>query len=279
MRDLDKIARQFAEIALEAGAAIMRARSGIGNATLKSDGSPVTAADLHANEIICDRLRSILPEIPIVSEEAAAPSTLQADDRFILVDPLDGTKEFIQGRDEFTVNIGLIERGIPVAGAVFAPALGVLYVAGISAYRIEAAPGEKLTDSCHMRLLKARPRPALQWRAVTSRSHLDPDTQSWIDSHPVGELRAAGSSLKFCTIAEGDADVYPRLAPTMEWDTAAGDAVLRAAGGSVLDLAGAPFRYGKPDYRNGSFVAWGLPAGDPQPSALGPLTVNEPCTN
>ena len=125
-----------------------------------------------------------------------------------------------------------------MAGAVFAPALGVLYVAGNSAYRIEVAPGEKLAASRNMQVLKARPRPASQWRAVTSRSHLDPDTQSWIDSHPVAELRAAGSSLKFCTIAEGDADVYPRLAPTMEWDTAAGDAVLRAAGGSVLDLAG-----------------------------------------
>ena len=166
-----------------------------------------------------------------------------------------------------------------MAGAVFAPALGVLYVAGNNAYRIEVAPGEKLAASRNMQVLKARPRPASQWRAVTSRSHLDPDTQSWIDSHPVAELRAAGSSLKFCTIAEGDADVYPRLAPTMEWDTAAGDAVLRAAGGSVLDLAGAPFRYGKPDYRNGSFVAWGLPAGDPRSSALGPLTVNQPCIN
>ena len=183
-------------------------------------------------------------------------------------------------RRRFTVNIGLIERRIPVAGAVFAPAFGVLYVAGNNALTgVEAAPGEGLTDACHMRLLKARPRPASQWRAVTSRSHLDPDTQSWIDSHPVAELRAAGSSLKFCTIAEGDADVYPRLAPTMEWDTAAGDAVLRAAGGSVLDLAGAPLRYGKSDYRNGSFVAWGLPAGDPQSSAFGPLTVNEPCIN
>jgi len=278
--DLNAVARQFAEIALEAGAAIMLARADMGNAALKSDGSPVTAADLRANEIICDRLRSILPATAIVSEEAAAPSSLQADvDRFILVDPLDGTKEFIQGRDEFTVNIGLIERGIPVAGVVFAPALGVLYVAGKTAYRIEAAPGEKLAASHNMRVLKARPLPASQWRAVTSRSHLDPYTQSWIDSHPVSELRAAGSSLKFCTIAEGDADVYPRLAPTMEWDTAAGDAVLRAAGGSVVDLAGAPFRYGKPDYRNGSFVAWGLPAGDPQSSALGPLTVNEPCIN
>lgn len=279
MSDLDTIARQFAEIALEAGAAIMLARAGMGSATLKSDGSPVTAADLCANEIICDRLRSILPEIPIVSEEACAPSSLQVDDRFILVDPLDGTKEFIQGRDEFTVNIGLIERGIPVAGAVFAPALGILYVAGNNAYRVEAAPGEKLAALHDMRLLKARPRPASQWRAVTSRSHLDPDTQSWIDRHPVAELRAAGSSLKFCTIAEGDADVYPRLAPTMEWDTAAGDAVLRAAGGSVLDLAGAPFRYGKPDYRNGSFIAWGLPSDDPASSTPGPLGVNEPCIN
>jgi len=276
--DLDKIARQFAEIALEAGAAIMLARSGMGSAALKSDGSPVTAADLRANEIICDRLRSMLPDIPIVSEEAAAPAALPGDaERFILVDPLDGTREFIEGRGEFTVNIGLVEGGVPVAGVVFAPALCVLFVAGTSAYRIAAAPGERLGASHDQRLLRARPRPASHWRAVTSRSHLDRDTRNWIDSHPVTELRASGSSLKFCAIAEGDADVYPRLAPTMEWDTAAGDAVLRAAGGSVLDLAGAPFRYGKPGYRNGSFVAWGLPAGDPPPSALGPRTVNEPC--
>jgi len=268
LSDLKKIAQQFAEIALEAGAAIMMARADVGGAALKSDGSPVTAADLCANEIICDRLRSILPEIPLVSEEAPAPSSLQADiDRFILVDPLDGTKEFIQGRDEFTVNIGLIEGGIPVAGVVFAPALGILYMAGNNAYRVEARPGERLTNSHDKRLLKTRPLSASQWCAVISRSHLDPDTQSWIDSHPVAELRAAGSSLKFCTIAEGRADVYPRLAPTMEWDTGAGDAILRAAGGSVLDLAGTPIRYGKPDYRNGSFVAWGLPASNPRLSA------------
>lgn len=268
LSDLKKIAQQFAEIALEAGAAIMMARADVGGAALKSDGSPVTAADLCANEIICDRLRSILPEIPLVSEEAPAPSSLQADiDRFILVDPLDGTKEFIQGRDEFTVNIGLIEGGIPVAGVVFAPALGILYMAGNNAYRVEARPGERLTNSHDKRLLKTRPLSASQWCAVISRSHLDPDTQSWIDSHPIAELRTAGSSLKFCTIAEGRADVYPRLAPTMEWDTGAGDAILRAAGGSVLDLAGTPIRYGKPDYRNGSFVAWGLPASNPRLSA------------
>jgi 3'(2'), 5'-bisphosphate nucleotidase len=265
---MTKIAQQFAEIALEAGATIMRARADMVAAALKPDGSPVTAADMCANEIICDRLHSILPEIPIVSEEAPAPSSLQADiARFILVDPLDGTKEFIQGRDEFTVNIGLIEGGIPVAGVVFAPALGVLYMAGTNAYRVEARPGESFTESRDKRLLKTRPRPASQWCAVISRSHLDPDTQSWIDSHPITELRTAGSSLKFCTIAEGRADVYPRLAPTMEWDTGAGDAILRAAGGSVLDLAGKPIRYGKPDYRNGSFVAWGLPASNPRLSA------------
>jgi 3'(2'), 5'-bisphosphate nucleotidase len=258
MSDLDTIAREFAEIAMEAGTAIMLARAGIESATFKSDGSPVTAADLCANEIICDRLRSILPDVAIVSEEASAPSSLQLGERFVLVDPLDGTKEFIQGRNEFTINIGLIEQGMPVAGAVFAPALGVLYLAGNNSYRMEAAPGEKFAALQNFRLLKARPRPASQWSAVTSRSHLDPDTQNWIDSHPVAKLRAAGSSLKFCTIAEGDADVYPRLAPTMEWDAAAGDAVLRAAGGRVLDLAGAPLRYGKLDYRNGSFVAWGL---------------------
>ena len=275
MSDLDTMAQHFAEIALEAGAAIMLARSSIGNAMLKSDGSPVTAADLRANEVICDRLHSIWPEIPVVSEEAAAPLSLRGD-RFILVDPLDGTKEFIQGRDEFTVNIGLIERGMPVAGAVFAPALRVLYLAGTDARMIAVAPGEKLAALNDMRLLKARPRPDAQWRAMTSRSHLDPATQDWIDRHPVGELRAAGSSLKFCLIAEGDADVYPRLAPTMEWDTAAGDAILRAAGGRVLDLAGAPFLYGKPDYRNGSFVAWGA---DLQSSMPGSLPGNEPCIN
>jgi 3'(2'), 5'-bisphosphate nucleotidase len=122
---------------------------------------------------------------------------------------------------------------------------------------MEAAPGEKLAALRNIRRLKAQPRPATQWRAVASRSHLDPNTQSWIDSHPVTELRTAGSSLKFCSIAEGDADVYPRLAPSMEWDTAAGDAVLRAAGGSVLDLAGAPLRYGRPDDQNGFICCLG----------------------
>ena len=163
----------------------------------------------------------------------------------------------IQGVQSSTVTVFLIERGTPVAGAVYAPALRRLYVAGASAHRLEVASADAEPKFDEMKPIRVRRPPPEGWHVVVSRSHLDPDTKHWIDRHRVAELRPAGSSLKFCAVAEGEADVYPRLGPTMEWDTAAGHAVLLAAGGRVTDPDGRPMTYGKPDYRNGNFIAWG----------------------
>ena len=177
-------------------------------------------------------------------------------ERFLLVDPLDGTREFLAGYKDFTVNIALIEAGSPVAGAICAPALDQLYVAGATAFLADLTAGSALGA---MKVIATGPAPGPGLRAVASRSHLNPETEQWLRQHPVAELQRAGSSLKFCLIARGDADVYPRIAPTMEWDTAAGHAVLNAAGGCVLGLDGSPLRYGKKDagFKNAGFIAWG----------------------
>ena len=179
-------------------------------------------------------------------------------ERFILVDPLDGTREFLAGNGEFTINVALIERGASVAGAVYAPAIGRLWVGGETAFTCEALPGVELPGQESRRGIRTRSAPT-SLVAFASRSHLDSESSSFLKSLPIGETRFAGSSLKFCLIAEGLGDVYPRFAPTMEWDTAAGDAVLRAAGGGVFDPSGLPLSYGKVDngLRNGSFIAWG----------------------
>jgi 3'(2'), 5'-bisphosphate nucleotidase len=225
----------------------------------KPDGSPVTKADIDADRIIRARLASLLPAMPVVSEEASETHAFAGIGRFILVDPLDGTREFTSGRDEFTVNIALIDHGEPVAGAVYAPALNRLYIAGASAFRAEVRPAEPVPGLHAMRALSTNVVSYEALRAVASYSHLDAATKSWLDMRPIGELRSAGSSLKFCMIAEGEADVYPRLGPTMEWDTAAGHAVLAAAGGCVVRVDGSPLGYGKSEagFRNESFIAWG----------------------
>jgi len=254
----DRVARLFGRIALRAGQAIMKVRpAAASNPHTKSDGSPVTAADLASDEIIRHALAGDLPGVPVITEESCAAATVNDAERFILVDPLDGTREFIKGSEEFTVNIALIERGTPVAGAVYAPALRRLYVGGANAHRLEVASADAEPKFDGMKPIRVRRPPPEGWHVAVSRSHLDPDTQQWIDRHRVAELRPAGSSLKFCAVAEGEADVYPRLGPTMEWDTAAGHAVLCAAGGRVTDPDGRPITYGKPGYRNGYFIAWG----------------------
>lgn len=262
LEERDRLARLFGLIAVRAGEAIMQARASAADPGFKSDGSPVTAADLKADEIIRQCLQRNLPHLPVITEETCSGAPVVDADRFVLVDPLDGTREFIGGSSEFTVNIALIENRTPVAGAVYAPALQQLYIGGLTACKMAVAyhgSGPTFSALCAM---EVRRLPAQGWRAVVSRSHLDAATRAWIDRHPVAELRPSGSSLKFCAIAAGEADVYPRLAPTMEWDTAAGHAVLRAAGGSVTDLDGQPLRYGKPEYRNGHFVAWATVCGD-----------------
>ncbi len=255
------IAVELARVALAAGPAIMEVYARAGGAREKKDGSPVTLADERAEAIICAELARIAPAIPLVAEEAcAAGAPITGAARFFLVDPLDGTREFIARNGEFTVNVALIEAGAPVAGAVYAPALARLWFAGESAYFCEAAVGAELPSPSAWRALRTRAAPTLL-AALASRSHADPDTEAFLARLPIGERKSAGSSLKFCVLAEGEADVYPRFAPTMEWDTAAGDAVLRAAGGIVLAMDGAPLLYGKTGVglRNGGFVAWGDP--------------------
>jgi 3'(2'), 5'-bisphosphate nucleotidase len=255
-----QIALTFAAIALEAGQVIMSARSSAADVRTKADGSPVTQADFDADRVIRSRLEAALPGEVIVTEESyAAHRARPLPARFILVDPLDGTREFVSGRDEFTVNIALIEAGLPTAGAIYAPALSRLYIGGAQAYRADVAPGGAMPALNSMRRLTAHPVPENGLRAIASRSHLDPATKRWLDERGVVNLCTIGSSLKFCMIAEDEADVYPRLAPTMEWDTAAGQAILTAAGGCVLSLDGMPARYGKTaaGLRNDPFIAWG----------------------
>ena len=253
----DELARLFGLIAIRAGQAIMTARDARHRPGIKSDGSPVTAADLAADEVVRNGLAREFPGLPVITEESCTAASIAGADSFVLVDPLDGTREFIKGSDEFTVNIALIARDMPVVGAVYAPALRRLYVGGATAHRLDVAGHDADPSLDALRPIAVRRAPSAGWRAVVSRSHLDPDTRRWIERHRISEFHPAGSSLKFCTIAAGEADVYPRLGPTMEWDTAAGHAVLLAAGGRVTDLDGQPMRYGKPQFRNGSFVAWG----------------------
>jgi 3'(2'),5'-bisphosphate nucleotidase len=255
----DQIALALAEIALATGPAIMEIYAADSGSRAKSDGSPVTEADERAEAIIHARLKGIAPEIPIVAEEATAGGAeLRIADQFFLVDPLDGTREFLKRNGEFTVNIALVRDGAPIAGAVYAPALARLWVGGDSAWTCKVEVGAALPAAAERRRLATRPAPE-KLVALASRSHRDAVTEAFLARIPVGDVTSAGSSLKFCVVAEGEADVYPRFGPTMEWDTAAGDAVLRAAGGIVLQPDGSPFVYGKAEtgLRNGAFVAWG----------------------
>lgn len=254
------LALQFAQIASDAGRIVMDYRGGRASIGIKPDNSPVTDADKDSETIIRGSLARILPGIPVVAEESFdAKNPPRAAAHFILVDPLDGTREFISGRYEFTVNIAYLEDGIPVAGCVYAPALHRIYVAGKAALRAELMPGGKITSLDQLRPIATAPYPATGLRALVSRSHGDEKTAALLDSLNVATRETCGSSLKFCRIAEGAADIYPRLAPTMEWDTAAAHAVLVAAGGAVMAPDGSPLRYGKAEagYRNDGFIAWG----------------------
>lgn len=218
----------------------------------KPDGSPVTEADERAQRVICAGLERMTPEIPIVAEEdGRSEHPGPRAKRLWLVDPLDGTKEFVSRNGEFTVNIALIEDGSPALGVIFAPALGRLFAAA-------ADVGALVEDHEGRRAISARRVPAEGPTVVSSRSHGDPEAlRRCLGDRTVAASICAGSSLKFCLIAAGDADLYPRFGRTMEWDTAAGDAILRAAGGTVTDLNGDVLVYGKPDFENPHFVAQG----------------------
>ena len=253
--DLARLIEPLCAIAEQAGATIDRYYHEGFAVRMKSDESPVTDADEAAEAIILPILRTLLPDVPIVSEE----SGLQGRgvdftrDRFWAVDPLDGTKEFIRRSDEFTVNIALIENGRPILGVVHAPALDVTYAA--------AGPGTARMQRLNQvaRPIAVRQPPADGLLALASRSHdSSAELRDFLARYPVKERRRMGSSLKFCCIAAGDADLYVRLGPTSEWDTAAGQAVLEAAGGAVTFTDGKPFTYGKPKFLNPSFIAQGF---------------------
>ncbi len=239
----------------EAGRAIMAIYEAGFDASTKADGSLVTSADHKSEAIILPALRELTPDVPIIAEESVAAGTIPdiASGAFWLVDPMDGTREFVGRNGEFCVCIGLIEAGVPVLGVLHGPALGLTYAAagpGTATIR----RGDEAAQS-----IEARPAPAEGLTVVVSRSHRDQErTSGFLSAYRIAGSTPMGSALKFGLIAAGEADVYPRLGPTCEWDTAAGHAVVRAAGGDVTMLDGAPFTYGKtPKFLNSDFVAWG----------------------
>ena len=227
--------------------------------TQKADQSPVTAADHAAEKIILEHLARIAPTVPVIAEESAAAGSIpEVGAEFFLVDPLDGTKEFIHRRGEFTVNIALIREHLPALGVVYAPIGGMLYAGNVATGRaFKCSHPADATTAGLREALRVRPVPAAGITAVVSRSHSTPETEAYLSHYKVSQRVSVGSSLKFCLVAAGEADLYPRLGPTMEWDTAAGHAVLAAAGGSVLAPGGESLTYGKPDFRNSYFIASG----------------------
>ncbi len=258
-QDRDGLALALANLASQAGQAVMAIYADGFDVIDKTDGSPLTRADLAADEVVAKGLRTLAPSIPVLSEESAEtvdPSDL--GDVFFVVDPLDGTKEFVQKNGEFSVNIALVENGVPTVGVVYAPAHNKMWLAGDTAFAAKVHPGETLSSE-DIREITTCPDPDQPIRAVASRSHKDAKTQAFLGKMSGCNTTTIGSALKFCLVAEGQADVYPRFGPTMVWDTAAGIAVLHAAGGVVLDENDAPMRvhFGKDGWRNGAFTAWG----------------------
>jgi 3'(2'),5'-bisphosphate nucleotidase len=259
---LSEFAANLAKIAHEAGDVILNHYESGTPTRIKADSSPVTAADEAAEALILARLASLAPEVPIVAEEAMAAGKVPRalGTRFFLVDPLDGTKEFLKRNGEFTVNIALSENHRPVCGVVLAPALARAFIGdgANGAFELAAPRGTPL-DATQARPIRARQAPKDGLNVIASRSHRDSQTDEYLRAFSIANLIAAGSSLKFCLVAAGEADLYPRLGRTMEWDTAAGQAVLEAAGGSVKTLDGVPLRYGKigDGFANPYFVARG----------------------
>ncbi|MGX5719748.1 3'(2'),5'-bisphosphate nucleotidase CysQ [Shinella zoogloeoides] len=257
--DLEELRQVMEDAALAAGRAIMTIRGSGADVHYKPDSSPVTEADEEAERLILAALRQHFPAIPVVAEEAVAAGLVPdiSGGLFFLVDPLDGTKEFVAGRSEFTVNIALVENGAPIAGIVYAPALSNGFTAVDGRAERFTVDGGAIVER---RPIGCRGRGSAL-TAVASRSHDTPETARFLDDHGIDACTAIGSSLKFCLVAEGLADVYPRFSRTMEWDTAAGDAVLRAAGGETRMLDGTPLTYGKrnqphdADFANPNFIA------------------------
>ena len=251
MQDLADLLPRVSRLSEAAGQAILEIyRQDQIQVRDKADSSPLTEADLAAHRLILRGLQDLTPGIPVLSEESGGipyPERRQWP-QFWLVDPLDGTREFIGRNDQFTVNIALVEAGIPILGVVHAPALGLTYSAaqGLGAYKGEDP-------------IRARPPAQAPLQVVASRSHRNPETEQLLERlrrrYGSLEVKSVGSALKFCLVAEGSAHLYPRFGPTMEWDTAAAHCIVEQAGGSVTDLKGDPLRYNKPDLHNPLFVA------------------------
>jgi 3'(2'), 5'-bisphosphate nucleotidase len=244
---------------IEAGRIILDVYGRPIDVAFKADASPVTEADELAEAVLLAALERLAPGVPVVAEESVSAGRVPpAADRFFLVDPLDGTKEFIRRNGEFTVNVALIEHGVPVMGIVHAPAVGRLFAGGADGAFEIAVDGSAVSGR---RPIHVRGLPAEGATLLVSRSHATAATDAFRPTIAVADRRVIGSSLKFCLIAAGEADVYPRFGPTMEWDTAAGDAVLRAAGGVMTLSDGTSFPYGKrgrsglADFANPSFIA------------------------
>ncbi len=225
--------------------------AGSREARAKEDSSPVTDADIEAHHLILAALQRLNPAVPVISEEDEALATLRPSPCFWLVDPLDGTRGFVSGKGDFTVNIGLIEADYPTLGAIYIPRQDTLYLGGVGS----GAMRQRGSDSFEP--VYARTPPAGGMRVIQSSHHPSVRMQEFLKRYPVQHSTSASSSVKFCVLAEGGADLYPRLGRTMEWDTAAGQAILEAAGGRMETLEGKRFHYGKPHFENPGFMAFG----------------------
>jgi 3'(2'), 5'-bisphosphate nucleotidase len=255
-----ELMQPLTDLVIRAGAAILAVNRAAMRIEGKLDGSPVTEADLAADRIIAEGLARLAPEVPALSEERVGLARPPYNGSFFLIDPLDGTKEFVAGRGEFTVNLALVTKGTPLLGIIAAPALGLVWrgLVGRGAERLTT--GEKsVAEPIHTR---AHPKPGEPWIVAVSRSHLDSRTEAFIAERPGAIRQVLGSAVKFGRVAEGLADIYPRLAPTSEWDVAAGHAVVTAAGGKITDAQGEDLQFGKG--RTGfivpEFIAWGDPS-------------------
>ena len=249
------------DLVMRAGAAILAVDRHVMQIDGKVDGSPVTAADLAADRIIGEGLARLVPDVPVLSEERAHLAKSHYDGGFFLIDPLDGTKEFVAGRAEFTVNLALVVNGTPLLGIVGAPALGLLWrgLVGQGAERLTTGgPSGPVAGPIHTR---PAPQAGSPWIVAVSRSHGDAKTEAFIEARPGAIRQELGSAVKFGRVAEGGVDIYPRLAPTCEWDVAAGHAVVTAAGGKVTDSQGGALRFGtgRKDFIVPEFIAWGDP--------------------
>jgi 3'(2'), 5'-bisphosphate nucleotidase len=256
-----KLMEPLTELVVRAGAAILAVNRDALRVEGKIDGSPVTEADLAADRIIAEGLARVAPAIPALSEERAGFVEPPHEGSFFLIDPLDGTKEFVAGRREFTVNLALVTNGTPLLGIIGAPALGLIWrgLVGRGAERLATGQGAPRAEPIHARRFPLAGRP---WIAAVSRSHGDAATEAFIDARPGAVRQTLGSAVKFARIAEGAADIYPRLAPTHEWDVAAGHALVTAAGGKITDPNGAELQFGKgaKDFIVPAFIAWGDPS-------------------